>query len=170
MGVWTYGRMAEWLTMAIKPYLAESFRHLFASQCLSNIYSIEPPLDNVQISTTDAFQGKEVDFVFVSTVRSYQEGNITQSLGFLTDERRMNVMLTRSRFSNFIYGHEKLLRTNLLWESLVDYYSASTNDYESELDQIQRRRQTAHDSQVSDEIVDVNAEGLGKCSPNLGKM
>ncbi|KAL0233308.1 hypothetical protein GEMRC1_012053 [Eukaryota sp. GEM-RC1] len=132
--------------------------------------SIEPPLDNVQISTTDAFQGKEVDFVFVSTVRSYQEGNITQSLGFLTDERRMNVMLTRSRFSNFIYGHEKLLRTNLLWESLVDYYSASTNDYESELDQIQRRRQTAHASQVSDEIVDVNAEGLGKCSPNLGKM
>jgi hypothetical protein len=48
--------------------------------------------------TVDAFQGSEADVVIVSLVRNNQHSNMRNALGFLSDLRRMNVLLSRSRW------------------------------------------------------------------------
>ncbi|CAN1217681.1 DNA-binding protein SMUBP-2 [Linum perenne] len=47
----------------------------------------------VQVSTIDSFQGREADAVIISMVRS----NTLGAVGFLGDNRRMNVAITRAR-------------------------------------------------------------------------
>jgi len=62
----------------------------------------EKNLDKVVVSTVDAAQGSEADIVLLSFVRSQgaSVGNWLlprSAAGFLTDDRRMNVSLTRAR-------------------------------------------------------------------------
>ncbi|PWW78380.1 hypothetical protein C7212DRAFT_351169 [Tuber magnatum] len=71
--------------------------------------------DTIDFNTTDAFQGRERDIIIFSCVRASQEGGI----GFLSDVRRMNVGLTRAKFSLFVLGHSASLMRNRLWASLV---------------------------------------------------
>jgi len=71
--------------------------------------------DTVDFNTTDAFQGRERDIIIFSCVRASQENGI----GFLSDVRRMNVGLTRAKFSLFVLGHSTSLMRNRLWASLV---------------------------------------------------
>lgn len=47
----------------------------------------------IEIDTVDAFQGRETDIVIYSIVRSNSKGEI----GFLSDQRRLNVSLSRAR-------------------------------------------------------------------------
>lgn len=54
----------------------------------------------VSVLTVDAAQGKEYDLVFYSAVRSNAKGRI----GFLRDERRLNVALSRARHGLTIVG------------------------------------------------------------------
>lgn len=58
------------------------------------------PKLTVSILTVDAAQGKEFDLVLYSAVRSNKEGKI----GFLADERRLNVALSRARHGLTIVG------------------------------------------------------------------
>eukprot|EP00929_Paragymnodinium_shiwhaense_P078059 TRINITY_DN40385_c0_g1_i2.p1 TRINITY_DN40385_c0_g1~~TRINITY_DN40385_c0_g1_i2.p1 ORF type:complete len:204 (+),score=34.95 TRINITY_DN40385_c0_g1_i2:105-716(+) len=55
--------------------------------------AISEALSRVRVSTIDGFQGGECDLVVFSAVRS----NLKGELGFLKDDRRANVMLTRAR-------------------------------------------------------------------------
>jgi superfamily I DNA and/or RNA helicase len=54
--------------------------------------------------TVDSFQGSEADIVFVSFVRNNQHSNVHNALGFLSDFRRMNVMLSRARWQLVLVG------------------------------------------------------------------
>lgn len=51
-------------------------------------------LSDVLVATVDSSQGSEADIVIVSFVRSHGNSK-NESVGFLTDDRRMNVALTR---------------------------------------------------------------------------
>jgi superfamily I DNA and/or RNA helicase len=48
--------------------------------------------------TVDSFQGSEADLVIVSLVRNNHHATIRSALGFLSDFRRMNVLLSRARW------------------------------------------------------------------------
>jgi len=71
--------------------------------------------DNLEINTVDRFQGREKDIIIFSCVRAHSGG-----IGFLADIRRMNVALTRARFSLLVIGHSPSLCTNPHWDALVN--------------------------------------------------
>jgi len=61
-------------------------------------------LSNVVVATVDSSQGSEADIVIVSLVRSH--GNSKHSsVGFLSDDRRMNVAITRAKYQLILVGN-----------------------------------------------------------------
>lgn len=63
------------------------------------------------VSTVDGFQGRETDGVVFSAVRSNKRGLV----GFLHDQRRMNVAFTRARSTLVVIGSRQTLRTDHNW-------------------------------------------------------
>lgn len=72
---------------------------------------------NLRISTVDSFQGQECETIFISLVRSNDEGN----LGFLTDYRRMNVALTRAKKNLIVIGDSATLGNDKFYQSFLQY-------------------------------------------------
>ncbi|KNE63822.1 hypothetical protein AMAG_19070 [Allomyces macrogynus ATCC 38327] len=71
----------------------------------------------VSINSIDGFQGQERDIIIFSCVRSNTKGKI----GFLGEPRRLNVAITRARYSCWIVGHAKTLRAkNPVWQALLE--------------------------------------------------
>ena len=60
------------------------------------------------INTVDSFQGQEKDIIIVTTVRA----NGKRDIGFMKDERRVNVALTRSRHLMAVVGNGDTLGSN----------------------------------------------------------
>eukprot|EP00971_Amphidinium_carterae_P138037 2735707-Amphidinium_carterae.1 len=81
-------------------------------------------LPQLRISTIDGFQGAECDLVIFSMVRSNHDGQ----LGFLTDERRANVLLSRARRGLVVLGDALTIRraTNSVWAKWMQW--AETRD------------------------------------------
>lgn len=80
---------------------------------IRRLRSVLPPA--IEIMTVDSAQGKEKDIVIISTVRS------GDTIGFLQDENRMNVMLTRSKNALYIIGNfTQLAEQNSSWAALLD--------------------------------------------------
>jgi len=77
----------------------------------------EDIVSSVDFNTVDGFQGQEKDIIVLSCVRA---GPALESIGFLRDERRMNVALTRAKCSLFVLGHAPTLeRSDENWRSLI---------------------------------------------------
>ena len=62
-------------------------------------------ISNVEISSIDGFQGREVDIVIFVTVRC----NVSCEIGFLADMRRLNVVMTRAKCGVVIIGNKSTL-------------------------------------------------------------
>ncbi|MBD2248377.1 serine/threonine-protein kinase [Nostoc sp. FACHB-888] len=60
----------------------------------------------IECNTVDAFQGREADIVVYSVTRSNKDGKI----GFLKDEARLNVALSRGRVGLLIVGDHQFCR------------------------------------------------------------
>jgi len=69
----------------------------------------------VEVSTIDAFQGREAEAVVLSLVRS----NRRKSIGFLADRRRLNVAVTRARRHLAIVCDPSTVRADPLLASLL---------------------------------------------------
>ncbi|POA50145.1 hypothetical protein C1893_00885 [Pseudomonas sp. MPR-ANC1] len=61
--------------------------------------------------TVDSFQGNEADCVVISLVRNNGYSTIYNALGFLSDARRMNVLMSRARWKLIIVGSLDFLRS-----------------------------------------------------------
>ncbi|NXC62741.1 SETX helicase, partial [Aleadryas rufinucha] len=94
---------------------------------------IQEQLDSVfknnspgEVDTVDAFQGREKDCIIVSCVRANSsEGSAFRSLvfvlslRFLASLQRLNVTITRARFSLFILGRLQTLMEDKNWNHLI---------------------------------------------------
>ena len=61
------------------------------------------------LGTVDSFQGDEADIVVISLVRNNHHSG-RRALGFLSDARRMNVLLSRARWKLILIGSLSFLR------------------------------------------------------------
>lgn len=73
---------------------------------------------NIMVSSIDAFQGREKNFIIFSCVRSNDENKI----GFVKDARRLNVALTRARDGLILVGNKECMsQGDELWNKLLTH-------------------------------------------------
>ncbi|RED91751.1 IGHMBP2 family helicase [Marinoscillum furvescens] len=77
-------------------------------------------LKRISINSVDAFQGQERDIMMISLTRSNPNGEI----GFLADERRMNVAMTRARHLLVMIGDSATLSTNVFFDEMIQDFQA----------------------------------------------
>jgi AAA domain len=76
----------------------------------------------IEVKSVDGYQGRERDIIIFSGVRSNRSGNV----GFLTDWRRMNVALTRSRTALVVFGDmETLIEGDKHWAAFTTWCKGS---------------------------------------------
>ena len=83
-----------------------------------------PALNRIMVDTVERFQGSERDVIIYSCcINSYFQlkfvSNLTEEDGTLID-RKLNVALTRARKQMFVTGVPKYLKSNPLYESLLN--------------------------------------------------
>ncbi|KAG0596165.1 hypothetical protein M758_UG230200 [Ceratodon purpureus] len=78
-------------------------------------------LTDVEISTVDGFQGREKEAIIISMVRS----NDKHEVGFLNDNRRMNVAVTRARRQCCIVCNIETVGKDEFLKRLVDHFEAN---------------------------------------------
>lgn len=80
----------------------------------------------ISINTIDSFQGQERDIVYISMTRS----NAENSIGFLSDIRRMNVAMTRARKKLVVIGDSATLSQFSFYADFISY-AQEKNAYQS---------------------------------------
>ncbi|EFA77908.1 AN1-type zinc finger-containing protein [Heterostelium album PN500] len=80
---------------------------------LSNRFS------DIEIGTVDGFQGREKEVVIISTVRS---NAAPHNVGFLAEERRMNVAITRAKRQVTLVSDTDTLSSNPFLARMVEYF------------------------------------------------
>lgn len=110
-----------------------------------------PPGHKVYCNTVDSFQGSEADFVIISLVRNNGYGAVRAALGFLGDERRMNVLLSRARYRMVIIGSLDFLRA----------ITRNPQDRKEDIEFIDRVLEFFDDRRKRDGISVISADALG---------
>ena len=72
----------------------------------------------VEVSTVDGFQGREKEVIIISMVRS----NAHHTIGFLSNEKRMNVAVTRAKRLCALIGDSGTVSKNAFLASLCAYF------------------------------------------------
>ena len=96
----------------LSPYreqLLHMQKHIAADPVLS-------PL-GIVVQTIDGYQGQERDVVYISLVRS----NMKNTIGFLSDYRRMNVAMTRARMKLVVVGDSATIGADSFYGAFIDY-------------------------------------------------
>ncbi|PRP77952.1 helicase [Planoprotostelium fungivorum] len=70
----------------------------------------------VEIETVDKYQGRDKECIIFSTVHNNNEGEV----GLLSDQRRVNVAVTRAKSKLIIIGSPKTLQTDATWQIVME--------------------------------------------------
>jgi ATP-dependent RNA/DNA helicase IGHMBP2 len=98
----------------ISPYKAQTV--LLNELILEKNISIDD-MAKININTVDSFQGQERDVIYISLVRSNENGEI----GFLSDTRRMNVAMTRAKKKLVVIGDSGTIGQHPFYATFLDY-------------------------------------------------
>ncbi|WP_192346369.1 AAA domain-containing protein [Algoriphagus sp. Y33] len=107
-----------WTIGLIAPYGAQVRRLralIFDSDDYPNLLATK---GLITIDTVDGFQGQERDLMMISLTRSNESGEI----GFLSEERRMNVALTRAKRKLVLIGDSSTLAQHPFFDKLLQYF------------------------------------------------
>jgi len=108
------GLVAQTRVAIITPYSQQvSLLHRMFEEAYGASYATR-----VEISTVDAFQGRESSIVIYSCVRAGDKGS---GIGFLSDVQRMNVALTRAKNFLFVIARRRSIMVNPYWRDLISY-------------------------------------------------
>jgi predicted DNA helicase len=77
----------------------------------------------VDVKTVDGFQGGEREVIIISLVRN----NANSEIGFVSDERRLNVALTRAKKKLVVIGSQSTFGSCIIYEKLFAYLAK--NDF-----------------------------------------
>ncbi|KAL3877346.1 hypothetical protein ACJMK2_035069, partial [Sinanodonta woodiana] len=80
-------------------------------------HAVQKELRSILVSTVDAFQGGERDVIILSCVR-------TDFVGFIDNDKRTNVALTRAKKHLLIMGNYHMLSHNKLWKQIIQHCQA----------------------------------------------
>ncbi|XP_032370048.1 putative helicase mov-10-B.1 [Etheostoma spectabile] len=81
-------------------------------------------LTELKVGSVEEFQGQEKKIIMVSTVRSsinYIKMDKDFNIGFLSNEKRFNVALTRARSLLIVVGNPVILNKDPHWEKFIRY-------------------------------------------------
>uniref|UniRef100_A0A8C1LYL6 RNA helicase n=1 Tax=Cyprinus carpio TaxID=7962 RepID=A0A8C1LYL6_CYPCA len=81
-------------------------------------------IEDLKVGSVEEFQGQERKVILVSAVRSSKEHIIldeTFNIGFLRNEKRFNVALTRAKALFIMVGNPTILRTDESWGRFIDF-------------------------------------------------
>ncbi|EAU82858.2 RNA helicase [Coprinopsis cinerea okayama7 len=84
----------------------------------------EVKMRDIKVGSVEEFQGQERRIIIMSTVRSnteYVSSDITRSLGFVANSRRMNVAITRAQALLVVIGNPIVLSLDPLWRSFLGF-------------------------------------------------
>jgi len=71
-----------------------------------------------EVSTVDGFQGREKEIIIISMVRS----NPSKTIGFLSNERRMNVAVTRAKRQCILICDSGTVNSDKFLKGLTSYF------------------------------------------------
>lgn len=99
-------------------YLKKIFRDKFG-----NVFNKRNNSFYLEISTVDGFQGREMDIIIFSCVRTNSSVNSSSlGIGFMADWQRLNVAITRAKYGLWIVGDiKKLENGGEVWKRLIDH-------------------------------------------------
>ncbi len=81
--------------------------------------------NDIEANTIDSFQGKECDFVILSTVR-------TKDTRFTSDLKRINVAITRSKEGLLILGNALCLSKTSIWNKIIEQIASNNGFFKSD--------------------------------------
>lgn len=81
-------------------------------------------LKELKVGSVEEFQGQEKKVILVSTVRSsahYVKMDQDFNIGFLSNEKRFNVAMTRAKALLIVVGNPVILNKDPTWEKFISY-------------------------------------------------
>ncbi|XP_070695391.1 putative helicase mov-10-B.2 [Pempheris klunzingeri] len=85
---------------------------------------LKKDMSTLKVGSVEEFQGQERKVILVSTVRSspnYIEIDQKFSLGFVKNEKRFNVAVTRAKDLLIVVGNPRVLSTDPTWARFIQY-------------------------------------------------
>ncbi|KAK5650663.1 hypothetical protein RI129_001692 [Pyrocoelia pectoralis] len=107
---------------------------------------------DVEVGTTEAFQGSEKRIIIISTVRAQYDLLLYDrkyKLGFVANEKRFNVALTRAMSKLIIIGCPNVLQYDKNWLKFIEYCEREQSYFGS-------RRDVRHDKLKQDVLKRLN--------------